>query len=178
MRKVIQKFNVYRFSELSDDAKEKAKQWYQGCGDAYIWGDDALESIKALAKHFGGKLKSYEIDWFDSVPCSPPKFEMPEMEREEIEELLGQLGSYDHKTLRGHGDCKLTSFCADEDAIDGFRKAFMGGESDLGELMDAAFDSWLKAAVADCRDFYEDERFSEHCDTSGYEFTEDGEFYI
>lgn len=163
---------VYRFDELSDEAKEKAKQDHAALW-GYAWQDEALASLKALAEAFGAKLRDYEVDFFNSSH-SGAKFDAPNLSRREIKKILAGLGSYDPKTLQGHGDCKLTGFCMDEDALDGFRRAFEGGESDLDALLQAGFDSWLKGAQDDCKGQYEDEQFADHCEANGYEFNEDG----
>lgn len=176
MRTITQTVNIFKFNELSLSAKEKAKQDY-----ASAFGYDSatafMFSIEALAEHFGGVLKRYEIDWFDATPCSPPVFEMPEMEPEEIRERLENLGEYNPETLKGLGDCKLTGFFADECAIDGFRKAWYEGERDLTKLMLAAYKTWLRAAHNDCESQYFDEVFEETCEANGWEFLENGQFY-
>ena len=163
---------VYEFKELGEQAKEKAKQDHAALW-GYAWQDEALASLKAMAEAFGAKLRNYEVDFFNSSH-SGAKFDAPNLSRREIKKILSGLGSYDPKTLQGHGDCKLTGFCMDEDALDGFRRAFEGGESDLDTLLQAGFDSWLKSAQADCKSQYEDEQFAEHCEANGYEFNEDG----
>lgn len=173
MREVAIK--VYTFDELSPAAKQRAKDRYAS-GNGYICAGDAMNSLRALANHFGGKLANYEIDWFDGS-YSSTKFDMPELEPEEITERLGDLGDFNPETLKGHGDCKLTGYCADEDAIDGVRIAWNEGERDLDRLMQAAFTTWLMAAKADCAAFYENDEFSQHCEANGYEFLEDGSFY-
>ena len=165
--------NVYKFSELSDKAKERAKSNY-ATGEGYVWAGEAMDSLKALAKHFDGQLKDYEIDWFNSS-YSSASFDMPEMTEREIRAKLKELGSYNRKTGKGKGDCKLTGYCLDEDAIDGFRLAFRGGVRDLSALMESAFRSWLKAAQDDCEGYYSDEQFGEHCDVNGYEFDASGD---
>lgn len=164
---------IYRFSELSEKAKDRAKQEYAAIG-GYHWSDDAMKSIKSLAEHFGGKLKDYNIDWFDTMP-SDAKFVMPDMDKDEIAENLKVLGEFDPATGKGHGDCKLTGACHDEDAIDGFRIAFRGGESDLTRLMNAAFKSWLKAGQSECEAQYENDTFSEMSDANDYEYDVNGE---
>ena len=73
-----------------------------------------------------------------------------------------------------HGDCKLTGYCADEDAIDGFRITFRTGETDLETLMNAAFETWLKAAQSDARYQFSTEGYAEHCEANRYEFYENG----
>lgn len=164
---------VYSFDELSDTAKEHARQQYAQLG--YNWADESLDSLKALAKHFGGKLSNWSIDFFNSSPSSAT-FEMPEMEVEEIKSLLDELGSFNPDTLRGNGDCKLTGYCADEAAIDGFRKAFMRyGITDLTELMDEAFSTWLKEAQSDCEYQFSDEATSEASVANNWEYDVNGD---
>jgi hypothetical protein len=173
MRKI--EVAVFQFSELSDTAKERAKSDHMThCG--YSWGDEAMDSIKALAKHFGGKMAKWSIDWGNST-YSSATFEMPDdWTEDEIKPLLDELGSFDPETLKGLGDCKLTGYCMDESAIDGFRIAYLkDGERNLEKLMDAAFDSWLEDAHADFEYQYSDEAFAENCEANGYEFYEDGE---
>lgn len=166
---------ILTFDELSDDAKQHARDKYAELF-GYHFADEAIASLKALAEHFSGRVKDYSLDWFDNSPSSAA-FDMPELKESEIAERLAKLGSYNETTLRGNGDCVLTGYCSDEDAIDGFRQAWHAGERDLSKLMQAAFRTWLKAAQADCRDFYSNEQFSEHADANGYEFTESGVFY-
>lgn len=166
-------YNTYSFAELSAKAKDAARQSI-ATDIGYAWADEALESLSALAVHFGGKLKDYQIDWFASSYCSAD-FDMPDMEEADIAAKLAALGTYDPVTFRGHGDCKLTGFCADESAIDGFRKAWHAGERDLGKLMQAAFREWLKDAQADCAGQYEDENLADFCETNDYEFTAEGD---
>lgn len=169
------KVKIYGFDELSDKAKEVAKQQYAEL-DGYVHSDEAMKSIKALAEHFGGKVKSYEIDWFGGT-YSSMDFDMPEGSTWEIEPLLKKLGSYSKETLKGDGDCVLTGYCMDEAAIDGFRIAWHAGERDLNRLMQAAFRTWLTECQADCEAFYENEYFAEHCEANGYEFYSNGKMY-
>ncbi len=166
--------NLYQFSELSDKAKDLVIQKMME-NRGYSWGDEAIASFEALIKHFNGTSKNYSIDWFN-CSYSDWEFDMPEMERAEIERLLSELGTYNPETLRGNGDCKLTGYSADEDAIDGFRIAFLRDNvSDLNQLMKNAFHSWLNACHADCKWQYEQEQMSEHCDANDYWFDEGGD---
>lgn len=168
---------IYKYEELSDEAKEKARQDY-----AVIFGyssaDEALESMKSLAEHFGGKITDYGVDFFGSS-YSSMGFEMPDMDENEIAERLAGLGEYNPETLKGLGECKLTGWCYDEDAIDGFRMAWHKGKRDLNALMQAAFKTLLKSCQSECSSFYNDEGnvFAEHCEANNYEFYEDGSFY-
>lgn len=175
MRKIVKEIVLYRFSELSGEAKDVARQKEMEVF-GYPSSREAIKSLLSLADHFGCGGQDYSVDWFDSMP-SWATFDMPEMDEQEIRDRLAELGGYNKETLHGNGECKLTGWCYDEDAIDGFRIAFMGGERDLGKLMQAAFRQWLSACQDDCEWQYGDEPFSETCDANGFWFTEDGAFY-
>ena len=165
---------VYEFSELSEKAKDRARQDMEATF-SYTWAHEALESIRKLAQHFGGKVKDYSLDWFNGSP-SWMTFDMPDdMTRKEIKALLSELGTYNKRTGRGHGDCKLTGICSDEDAIDGFRLAFRAGTSDLDTLMQAAYKTWIKACWDDCDGMYSDEGMEDMSEANEYHFFEDGE---
>lgn len=169
---------VYKFDELSDQAKEHAIDKYnQG---EYFWGDDAMASLKAFLNHFNCNLKDWSIDFLEpyrnNIKIAYPDPEEDEaLYEDEILDLLNQLGSYDPETLRGNGDCKLTGYCMDESLIDGFRKAWFGGERDLKELIEAGISQWEIDVRVDAEYQYSEEGFKDLCEANDYEFTEDGE---
>lgn len=163
---------TFKFSELSDEAKEKVVSNLMEHG--YSWDSEAIESLEALAEHFNGKLENYSIDFFNSSPSSA-KFSMPEMDCETIQKKLNELGTFNPDTLKGYGDCKLTGVCFDENAIDGFRKEFMTkNETNLNKLMQAAFQEWLKICQEDCEYQFSNEAIQETCEANEYEFLKDG----
>jgi hypothetical protein len=165
--------NIYKFSELSDKAKERAKNDYMGVF-GFSWGDEYLDSLRALAKHFNSELVDWEIDWF-GMDRSYVKFEVPsDFEDINIYEKLAELGTFNPEALRGDGDCKLTGVCSDEAAIDGLRVAVVRGERDVNALLQAAFEEWITAARRDCEDEYSDKQFSETSDANDWWYTEDG----
>lgn len=169
--------NVYQYAELSEKAKEKARDWYRS-GDEYHWADDELASLKAFAEHFGAKLAKYEIDWGNGT-YSSASFDVPETEMEpaELEKLFSELGTFDPVTLKGNGDCVLTGYCGDENAIDGARMAWSKGERDLEKILQAGFRTWLKAAQADYEYQLSDEATEESIIANEYEFTADGKIW-
>ncbi len=175
-----QTINIYKFSELSKEAQERATTDHAK-NFGYEAESDAWASMEALAAHFGAKIDDYSFDYFGG-PTERLSFEFQDGEDEsimkpaEIERRLKKLGSYNKRTGRGNGDCVLTGYCADEDAIDGFRLAWRAGVRDLSKLLRAAFASWLKAAQDDCEYAY-GEGFAETADANEWRFTEDGKFY-
>lgn len=189
---------VYRFSELSDEAKDNVRDRLQSHG--WDRDDEFGSTLRALVKHFGGRLADYDIDWTGGT-YSTVEFDMPEdegfipeywtaedddgnldeerlleMKREEIKRLLDQLGEYNPETLRLAGECKLTGVYCDDDAIDAVRKAFVEGESDLDELMQAGFDALLTTAKKQFEFDYSDEGLTEDCEANDWWFDEDGNF--
>ncbi len=123
--------------------------------------DDAFKSLGKLAEHFGGSLRDYKVDWFNTS-YSSADFDMPEdLEPGEIKARLDALG---------------TSSSVQYPLQVGFRIAYIrDGECDLDKLMQAAFQTWLKAGQADCKYLYSDETFAEHSDANEYEYYESGE---
>ena len=58
-----QTIEIYSFAELSEEAKEKAREWWRRDLD-YPWHDESLASVKAFCAHFGVKLKNLSIGAF------------------------------------------------------------------------------------------------------------------
>lgn len=163
---------VHEFNELSDAAKEVARDWYRN-GFEYPWASECLASLKALAEAFNGKVSDYSVDWYGCTHSSA-SFDMPEMESEAIADILAKMGTFDPKTLKGHGDCKLTGYCADENAIDGFRIAWHKGERDLNRLMQAGFQTWIKDCQSDCEALLSNEAIDDAIAANEYTFTAEG----
>lgn len=172
MSKVIEK-TLYRIAELPDDVQEKAHQQFT-FDDCYAWSEEAIASIKALAEHFNGRVTNYNIDWLNPGH-SHFKFDMPEMTPAEIRAKLKELGTYNKRTGKGHGQCKLTGYCADEDCIDGFRLAFRNNpKQSLEDLMHYAGEELLWSACRDYEHQLSMESFIETCEANDYWFDENG----
>ncbi len=167
--------NIYRYSELADEVRAIVREQH-----AAVFGFDAaeeyLDSLSALANHFGGCLVTRRGDWFSEDPAFA-EFAMPDLESEDLAVRLAELGTFNLETKRWHGECKLTGFASDEAAIDGFRIAYAAGERNLERLMQAAFREWLKQGRAECAASYEDSAFSETSDANEWEYCEEGRMY-
>jgi len=168
--------NLYEFSELSDEAKQTALNNNANTSE-YFWGDDAIKSLEKFMEHFNCSLTRYSIDWFEKYR-NEIKIDIPDyMENISVKELRGyikSMGKFNPKTKRGLGECKFTGYCADEDAADGARKAFFGGERNLYDILYAGYKEWYRVANTDYEFQLSEEGFSEHCDANDYEFNEDG----
>lgn len=67
----VKQTEVFQFSELSDSAKEKARDWWRGvsAGD-YSWSDESLSSTEKFCAEFDVKLINYSVG-----PYSYPEYE-------------------------------------------------------------------------------------------------------
>ena len=67
----IKQTEVFQFGELSDRAKDRARNWWRevSAGDC-SWGAESLDSIKKFCEEFGVKLKYYSVN-----PYSCPEYE-------------------------------------------------------------------------------------------------------
>lgn len=171
---------VYQFEELSKEAKQTAIQRMRESEYeiGYAYSNDAIKSLQKLAEAFNSELKDYKIDWFEGYR-NVISFDVPEYvqdwNKKQIASVIKSLGSYNKDTLRGDGECKLTGFCMDEDAIDGVRIAFLrGGITEVKELLMAGYKSWFKACNSDAEYQISDEGITETIEGNDYEFTEDG----
>jgi len=175
------KTKVYRYNELSDNAKEIARQSYAAIY-GYLHEEEAIASIKALAKHFQGEVVEFDI-YFSGGSHSSMQFDMLNLSSKDIQRLLDELGDYNKDTLKGLGECKLTGMGYDEDAIDGFRMAYHAGKRRMNNLMEAAFRNLLEQCQSEYECFYGnnpeegDSEFAEHCESHNVEFYEDGSYF-
>ena len=53
--------DIFTFDELSEQAKEKAREWWRGDCYPLAWSDESIGSIKTFCEHFGIRLKDWEI---------------------------------------------------------------------------------------------------------------------
>ena len=163
---------IYTYEELpTDKAKTKARDWYREGWD-YPWGDDAIASLKAFAKHFGATLRDWSIDWSNSC-YSSAKFHYTPDDIEDANALEAFIAAKVGE-LKHDGSCQFTSYCADDDCNEGAVKAYAAGERDLNAILQAGFQSWLAAAQADYAASMEDDAVAESIIANGYEFLADG----
>lgn len=157
---------VYTFDELSDSAKEKARDWYRnGCLD-YEWWDSIFDD----AKRIGLQIESFGLD----------------RDRHACGKFIASAEECAHKIEDEHGDSCETyktakSYLADRDrliAVDGEDES----EHDLDRALDSLDDEFLKSLLEDyaivLQNEYEyllsDESVDESILCNEYTFTEDG----
>lgn len=152
---------VFKFVELSESAKERARQWWRD-GMEFAWSDESLDSIRAFCAQFGIKLRGWNIG---------PYFPIDYM-----------LSDYDNSNFRG---MKLrqftrenypTGYCLDA----GMSIAFYDEFKRTGDAK-SAFEHAVYQGFKEWRDDMEyqmsDEAIDELLEINYYEFTESGSIW-
>lgn len=153
----IVEVSVYKFDELSDSAKEKARAWYRE-GNDYYWWDDCLSSIKTFCNEFGVKIKNYEIGiWGHS-------FLDTDAENHHFRGRKLKDVKRDHTPTGYYLDCTLW-------------ETFHDTWKETGDPLNAfneAIHVAIRDIVKDMEYLDSDESIDEMLVANGYEFDEDG----
>ena len=56
---------VFTFTELNEEAKETARDWYKGDGLDYDWWDAVYEDFNTVCNHLGIELKTHSVPLMD-----------------------------------------------------------------------------------------------------------------
>lgn len=152
--------DVFTFDELSESAKEKAREWWRTDCD-FAWSDESRGSIEAFCDHFGVKLKEWEV-----CPYSSPIYSTDAENRHFRGLRLSQVDR----------DAMPTGYCLDATLwitfYDHFKKT--------GDAKNA-FDAALWEAFKEWRDDMEwqlsDECVDELLMINEYRFEESGKFW-
>jgi hypothetical protein len=188
MREVTTK--VFQFDELSDKAKERAREWWRDCeaAEGDVRSDDAFASLTAFCDYFGVKVTVYSVGAFSlsHVTLSIDRYDTEFGTYYDDNAVPGLSGVRLWKYLRNQCGvdsllakcCPFTGYFADEDCLQPIRE-FMTRPDDrtLAELIHDCADSWLVAVIADAEAAYDDESVDESIRANEYEFTENGERY-
>lgn len=166
---------VYTFEELSESAKDKARDWYRQ-GFEYSWSEENHDSLKAFADEFGLSNIKFEYGGY-STYCTAT------INDDDIAQLSGvRLWKYlnnnhDMDKLTA-GDCPFTGYCMDESLMDHMREFMQKPDSrDYEDLIADCLSKWAHDCEADFEYQYSDESIDESITINEYEFTENGEFY-
>lgn len=151
---------VFLFPELSDDAKEKAREWgRQVIEEDPLWAGEWRDSLNAFCDHFGVTLKEWEVCLYRGVSYTVT------LENSQFRGVRPKDFSRDHRPTGYYGDCALWQSFYDEFKRTGDAKH--------------AFDHAIHAGLIAWRDDWEwqlsDDSIDDFLIASEYEFTEDGE---
>lgn len=184
--------NIYKFGELNEQAKEKAKEKFEYYD---FWQNERRESFKA-AKELYKKLETETGDEISGLRLY--KFIqnniLPEL-RKKIKYYKtegGHIGKYAASKLDKTGkerfskikyeECSinLTGYCADYDFLEPIFDFLKNPDKNTTntDLMGTDLVSiYERLAQQDYESFYKDDNFEDHCEANGYEFTENGDLF-
>ena len=171
---------VYTFAELSEDAKEQARDNFRQSSyldDICRWNwQEASQSRDLFLREFSAELR-YGSCQSESVRVSPHYWQAD-----------GALGDLSYVRLwkyinANHADCiskighcQFTGVCWDEVLLDGIaefmRKPY---KIDFKSLLYLCCEDLRIAVEAECEYQNSDEAIDESIECNGYEFTQDGE---
>lgn len=187
--------DVYHFEQLSDEAKEKARDWWrQAEAEDPAWANERRESLEAFCKEFPIEVKGWEYDAYSyrihKVWTAGSDSQAIKGKRL-IGFLLAEYGPrilWEPKVYEKDGkkrrskvtvvatSCKLTGYCMDECLLDPIRKYLKAPDMNLHycELLAQCLDAWGQACVDDVADSMKDEQVDETIIANEYEFDEEG----
>jgi hypothetical protein len=149
---------LYKFEELSESAKEKARDWWRD-GIEFAWTDEGLESIKAFCAQFGIKLTDWSVG-----PYYPYSY---------------RLSDYDNSNFRGIKLRDLTrenyptGYCIDADMSIEFYDTFKK-TGDAKYSFEQAIEQGFISIRNDMESQLEDDYIDDCLIANEYEFTELG----
>lgn len=191
---------VYKFSELSDDAKQKAIEWYRRSseGDEYYLYDEAHESVKEFHEIFGTKPGSRS--WLD-VRTSHLDDNLMNLKGLRLQKYIWNnfkdqlfsgkyysrngVGSNNYKSRRSNcqidHSCELTGVCYDESLLQPIYEFLewklrpsYNSYMDFETLVNDCFASLEKDLEAELQARNEDDYIIEQIECNEYEFTREG----
>ncbi|QYW06427.1 hypothetical protein uan_015 [Pseudomonas phage UAntarctica] len=180
---------VFKFDQLSDKAKEKAREWWRGCeATDMTWERERRESLEAFCNEFPVQAKDWEYDaWTAQITArftgeddlgTISGSRLVAYLRNNHEPVLTQprkYGKRTSKTLREISSCPFTGYCMDENLLDPIREFLVKpGTWCLSDLLEECLDRWVKAAREDVKWINEDEQVDETILSNEYEFDVSG----
>lgn len=181
---------ILQFDELSDEAKERAREWWRQCdaADGYHWWDEAKSSLDEFCERFNVKVEDYCVGAFSPshVRLNVDRYDTEYGTHYDDNNVPGLSGIRLWKYLRNQCDvdrllaqcCPFTGVCFDESMLEPLR-AFIERPDDrtYAMLINDCVDSWLEYVVADMENQPDDNEVDDAIESNGYEFTESGGFH-
>ncbi len=170
---------VFQFDELSDRAKQRARDWYLSHGDSWHWSQEWWDSAVAFSAIAPVDIRA--IDWHHASP------DMRWTGDDELRDLSGlrawkwlnNNGWFDLAQKNAMGACTLTGYCGDCEFFDPIEK-YRGDPlkvPDLETLFRDCVYAWAFSARRDLEWSQSDECVDETIRGNEYEYTAAGDFW-
>jgi hypothetical protein len=152
---------AFRFQDLEDEAKERAREWYRD-GLDYPWFSESIDSIRAFVKHFGASLMDWEIGGVsggDYIKTDATNANFRGVKLADIDP-----------------DFMPTGYCLDADLWGSFHEDFKK-TGDAKYAFEQALEAALYAIRRDMDYHYSDEAVDESLRFNEYEFNSNGSIF-
>jgi len=174
--------NIYTFDELSDEAKERARDWYRE-GEDFGWilkeASDSVKEFNKIAPVIISDADYYrqyvKVKWdYDSYYDGEE-----DLEGREAWVWLKKRGWFAIAKENSDGGCTLTGVCYDCPLFDPITEVAKTPQKvpSLMDLFRECAERWMDMVVEDIEHQSSDESIDENIWANGYEFYGDGEFY-
>ena len=186
---------VYHFDQLSDEAKEKARDWWREMEATDIsWSAERRDTLDAFCKQFPVEARNWE---YDSISYHMNKVwtageASAEMSGKRLYGFIraeyGPRLLWERKVYRKNGkerkskiimvetSCPMTGYCQDDDMLEPIRQYLKKPDMALTyqELMGQCLDAWGRSCVEDMAWTNSTAQVDETIIANEYEFDEEG----
>lgn len=175
MARVIET-TVYSFDELSDSAKESARDNFRNDGNLWGWQSEWWQSAQAFGKIAPIRITSadydraqVDIEWTDGDAIA-------DLSGLRAWKWLQNNNWFKWAAKEKLGACTLTGYCGDCSFADTFAQYEKNPLSvpDLKQVFYESAQSWVYEAQKDCEYSYSNEAIDQMIECNEYEFTESG----
>ena len=169
--------NAYEFSELNDEAKEKAYNTWLRKHD-YFWFDENDNTLREFCRFFDITVTHYEYDTVKAHYSMKTDYDDEELSVDEQLKIL--KSNYEDMKKNAHyggsDGCELTGYCMDEAILKPIRSIIENDSVFISyyDAMKTCLDDFFKACVSDYEYSASLEFFEEECSYLDLYFTENG----
>lgn len=156
--RIIEK-EVFKYSELEDSAKQRAREWFSDFG--YSWTDESMDSIKAFCDHYNVQITDYCICPYRA------SFINTDAENSHFRGLT-------FKQVEAEKDLMPTGYCIDCDLFQTMYESMRDNGGNALQAFRDAIEAGLNAMIADMEYQDSEEYISEMMAANDYEFDEMG----
>lgn len=166
---------LYKFSELDEDAKDRAREWYRSCADddQWIW-QEAVDSRRLFLREFNAELRHGRYN-SESVHIPIDSWSNP-IGKLSFVRLWKYLNANHADCISKIGDCQFTGVCYDESLLDGIAEFMLRPyRTDFESLLYSCCEDLRIAAEQEIEYRNSNEAVDESITCNQYEFTEEGD---
>jgi hypothetical protein len=190
----IEERKIYKFQELSEDAKKRAIEKYRESNDDIFWQSEIFDSFKAIFEHSNIKIRDYSLglcsrsivkfDIEDQIGDLSGVRALAWLENNLLYKLRISRSEYlkKRKAYLSYGSeyrigkikpCPFTGVCYDETFLESLIEDLKSG-STIKEAYSSLADTYEKILQSEYDHQNSEDYISEHLTVNDYEFLETG----